>query len=86
MTLLNADPVETKQLLDKLVVIKLNGALGTKMGFSGHFDGLSKKNGALVVLLMFSRHQMPMFLLFYFYLCNCRSATEVCNGLSGLDY
>lgn len=35
MTLLNADPVETKQLLDKLVVIKLNSALGTKMGFSG---------------------------------------------------
>lgn len=28
---------------------------------------------------------MPMFLLFYFYLCNCRSATEVCNGLSYLD-
>lgn len=66
-------------------MIKLNGALGTKMGFSGHFDGLSKKNGALVVLLMFSRHQMPMFLLFYSYLCNCRSATEVCNGLSYLD-
>lgn len=35
LALTSDDPVETKQLLDKLAVIKLNGALGTKMGFSG---------------------------------------------------
>ncbi|KAI8545662.1 hypothetical protein RHMOL_Rhmol07G0057100 [Rhododendron molle] len=45
MTLLNADPVETKQLLDKLVVIKLNGALGTKMGFSGPRSATEVCNG-----------------------------------------
>lgn len=30
-----ADPLETKQLLDKLVVLKLNGGLGTTMGCTG---------------------------------------------------
>ncbi|KAL2478443.1 UTP--glucose-1-phosphate uridylyltransferase-like [Forsythia ovata] len=29
------DILETKQLLDKLVVLKFNGSLGTKMGFNG---------------------------------------------------
>ena len=35
MQFLNADPLETKKLLDKLVVLKLNGSLGTKLGFNG---------------------------------------------------
>jgi UTP--glucose-1-phosphate uridylyltransferase len=30
-----ADPEETKKLLDKLVVLKLNGGLGTTMGCTG---------------------------------------------------
>lgn len=30
-----ADPAETKKLLDKLVVLKLNGGLGTTMGCTG---------------------------------------------------
>lgn len=30
-----ADLTETKQLLDKLVVLKFNGNLGSDMGFSG---------------------------------------------------
>ena len=29
------DPAETKKLLDKLVVLKLNGGLGTTMGCTG---------------------------------------------------
>lgn len=33
--LINADPAETKKLLDKLVVLKLNGGLGTTMGCTG---------------------------------------------------
>lgn len=32
---LNVDIVEIKQLLDKLVVVKFNGSLGTSLGFSG---------------------------------------------------
>lgn len=32
---IHTDVAETKKLLDKLVVLKLNGALGTKMGFDG---------------------------------------------------
>lgn len=33
--LIHADPSETKSLLDKLVVLKLNGGLGTTMGCTG---------------------------------------------------
>lgn len=32
---ISADILETKQLLDKLVVLKFNGTLGTQMGFNG---------------------------------------------------
>lgn len=32
---IHADPAETKKLLDKLVVLKLNGGLGTTMGCTG---------------------------------------------------
>lgn len=32
---ISADILETKQLLDKLVVLKFNGSLGTQMGFNG---------------------------------------------------
>ena len=32
---MDADPSETKKLLDKLVVLKLNGGLGTTMGCTG---------------------------------------------------
>ncbi|WMV31446.1 hypothetical protein MTR67_024831 [Solanum verrucosum] len=32
---LSEDPAETKKLLDKLVVLKLNGGLGTTMGCTG---------------------------------------------------
>lgn len=42
------DPAEIKTLLDKLVVLKLNGGLGTTMGctgpkyaFESHFDYVS---------------------------------------------
>ncbi|KAF7139223.1 hypothetical protein RHSIM_Rhsim07G0048200 [Rhododendron simsii] len=45
LDLTSDDPVETKQLLDKLVVIKLNGALGTKMGFSGPRSATEVCNG-----------------------------------------
>ncbi|XP_006359120.1 UTP--glucose-1-phosphate uridylyltransferase isoform X1 [Solanum tuberosum] len=45
------DATETKQLLDKLVVLKFNGNLGSDMGFSGP-----------------------------------KSALEVCNGLTCLDF
>lgn len=39
------DPLETKELLDKLVVLKLNGGLGTKMGFNGPKCGIEVCNG-----------------------------------------
>ncbi|XP_058225143.1 UTP--glucose-1-phosphate uridylyltransferase-like isoform X1 [Rhododendron vialii] len=45
LDLTSDDPLETKQLLDKLVVIKLNGALGTKMGFSGPRSATEVCNG-----------------------------------------
>ncbi|CAL5382322.1 unnamed protein product [Camellia sinensis] len=39
------DPLETKELLDKLVVLKLNGGLGTKMGFNGPNCAIEVCNG-----------------------------------------
>lgn len=39
------DPAETKQLLDKLVVLKLNGGLGTTMGCTGPKSVIEVRNG-----------------------------------------
>ncbi|KAL3348600.1 hypothetical protein AABB24_021997 [Solanum stoloniferum] len=39
------DATETKQLLDKLVVLKFNGTLGSDMGFSGPKSALEVCNG-----------------------------------------
>ncbi|KAL3525080.1 hypothetical protein ACH5RR_013452 [Cinchona calisaya] len=39
------DPVETKKLLDKLVVLKLNGGLGTTMGCTGPKSVIEVHNG-----------------------------------------
>ncbi|XP_047954727.1 UTP--glucose-1-phosphate uridylyltransferase isoform X2 [Salvia hispanica] len=48
------DAAETKKLLDKLVVLKLNGGLGTTMGCTGPNDvqSLNKKYGCSVPLLL----------------------------------
>ncbi|KAA3474535.1 UTP--glucose-1-phosphate uridylyltransferase [Gossypium australe] len=40
-----ADPAETKKLLDKLVVLKLNGGLGTTMGCTGPKSVIEVRNG-----------------------------------------
>ncbi|CAN4114693.1 unnamed protein product [Withania somnifera] len=42
---LSEDPVETKKLLDKLVVLKLNGGLGTTMGCTGPKSVIEVRNG-----------------------------------------
>ncbi|XVE77471.1 hypothetical protein DITRI_Ditri13aG0065400 [Diplodiscus trichospermus] len=39
------DPAETKKLLDKLVVLKLNGGLGTTMGCTGPKSVIEVRNG-----------------------------------------
>ncbi|XVF08843.1 hypothetical protein REPUB_Repub07fG0038600 [Reevesia pubescens] len=39
------DPAETKKLLDKLVVLKLNGGLGTTMGCTGPKSLIEVRNG-----------------------------------------
>ncbi|KAI5648185.1 hypothetical protein M9H77_34190 [Catharanthus roseus] len=39
------DPAQTKQLLDKLVVLKLNGGLGTTMGCTGPKSVIEVRNG-----------------------------------------
>ncbi|XP_043815141.1 UTP--glucose-1-phosphate uridylyltransferase isoform X2 [Manihot esculenta] len=39
------DIVEIKQLLDKLVVVKFNGSLGTSLGFSGPKSAIEVRNG-----------------------------------------
>lgn len=39
------DPTETKNLLDKLVVLKLNGGLGTTMGCTGPKSVIEVRNG-----------------------------------------
>lgn len=39
------DPEETKKLLDKLVVLKLNGGLGTTMGCTGPKSVIEVRNG-----------------------------------------
>ncbi|KAK3218672.1 hypothetical protein Dsin_012642 [Dipteronia sinensis] len=39
------DPSETKELLDKLVVLKLNGGLGTTMGCTGPKSVIEVRNG-----------------------------------------
>ncbi|KAF7849949.1 hypothetical protein BT93_L0089 [Corymbia citriodora subsp. variegata] len=43
------DVAETKKLLDKLVVLKLNGALGTKMGFDGPKSTIEIGNGMTIL-------------------------------------
>lgn len=42
---LSEDPTETKKLLDKLVVLKLNGGLGTTMGCTGPKSVIEVRNG-----------------------------------------
>lgn len=42
---LSEDPAETKKLLDKLVVLKLNGGLGTTMGCTGPKSVIEVRNG-----------------------------------------
>nr|AAL99192.1 UTP:alpha-D-glucose-1-phosphate uridylyltransferase [Solanum tuberosum] len=42
---LSEDPAETKNLLDKLVVLKLNGGLGTTMGCTGPKSVIEVRNG-----------------------------------------
>ncbi|CAL5380753.1 unnamed protein product [Camellia sinensis] len=63
------DPLETKELLDKLVVLKLNGGLGTKMGFNG-----PKDPALLPELIIKAAKEL---------IKSC--AIEVCNGLTYLD-
>ncbi|KAH7862508.1 hypothetical protein Vadar_005852 [Vaccinium darrowii] len=55
LALTSDDPVETKQLLDKLAVIKLNGALGTKMGFSGPRFAIVVCNGVTYLDLIINQ-------------------------------
>ncbi|CAN6481488.1 unnamed protein product [Victoria cruziana] len=45
LALLSEDPSETKKLLDKLVVLKLNGGLGTTMGCTGPKSVIEVRNG-----------------------------------------
>ncbi|XP_052195053.1 UTP--glucose-1-phosphate uridylyltransferase isoform X1 [Diospyros lotus] len=42
---LSEDPSETKKILDKLVVLKLNGGLGTTMGCTGPKSVIEVRNG-----------------------------------------
>lgn len=49
---ISEDIVETKMLLDKLVVVKFNGALGTNMGFSGPKSAIEVKNNLTFLDLM----------------------------------
>ncbi|KAL2504437.1 UTP--glucose-1-phosphate uridylyltransferase 1 [Abeliophyllum distichum] len=45
LTPVSEDPAETKKLLDKLVVLKLNGGLGTTMGCTGPKSVIEVRNG-----------------------------------------
>ncbi|GAY66861.1 hypothetical protein CUMW_252200 [Citrus unshiu] len=49
---ISEDIAETKMLLDKLVVMKFNGALGTNMGFSGPKSAIEVKNNLTPLNLM----------------------------------
>ncbi|KDO45528.1 hypothetical protein CISIN_1g006541mg [Citrus sinensis] len=49
---ISEDIAETKMLLDKLVVVKFNGALGTNMGFSGPKSAIEVKNNLTPLDLM----------------------------------
>ncbi|CAN1351699.1 UTP--glucose-1-phosphate uridylyltransferase [Linum perenne] len=46
LTPLSEDPAEAKNLLDKLVVLKLNGGLGTTMGCTGPKSVIEVRNGS----------------------------------------
>ncbi|XVE62431.1 hypothetical protein DITRI_Ditri06bG0117600 [Diplodiscus trichospermus] len=54
---ISGDSTETKQLLDKLVVVKFNGALGKNMGFSGPKSLIEVKNGSTVLDLIVNQIQ-----------------------------
>lgn len=49
---ISEDIAETKMLLDKLVVVKFNGALGTNMGFSAPKSAIEVKNNLTPLDLM----------------------------------
>ncbi|KAB2058570.1 hypothetical protein ES319_A11G242700v1 [Gossypium barbadense] len=52
-----ADVAESKQLLDKLVVVKYNGALGKNMGFGGPKSLIEVKNGSTPLDLIVNQIQ-----------------------------
>ncbi|KAH1082998.1 hypothetical protein J1N35_022759 [Gossypium stocksii] len=52
-----ADIAESKQLLDKLVVVKYNGALGKNMGFGGPKSLIEVKNGSTPLDLIVNQIQ-----------------------------
>ncbi|KAM7515917.1 hypothetical protein LguiA_005500 [Lonicera macranthoides] len=51
------DPAETKKLLDKLVVLKLNGGLGTTMGCTGPKSVIEVRNGMTFLDLIVTQIQ-----------------------------
>ncbi|XP_012070327.1 UTP--glucose-1-phosphate uridylyltransferase isoform X1 [Jatropha curcas] len=51
------DVAEIKQLLDKLVVVKFNGAFGTAVGFSGPKSAIQVQNGLTSLDLIVNRIQ-----------------------------
>ncbi|XP_039031061.1 UTP--glucose-1-phosphate uridylyltransferase-like [Hibiscus syriacus] len=51
------DPAETKKLLDKLVVLKLNGGLGTTMGCTGPKSVIEVRNGSTFLDLIVAQIQ-----------------------------
>ncbi|XWS58617.1 hypothetical protein CRYUN_Cryun08bG0050000 [Craigia yunnanensis] len=54
---ISGDIAETKQLLDKLVVVKFNGALGKNMGFCGPKSLIEVKNGSTFLDLIVNQIQ-----------------------------
>ncbi|XP_022746641.1 UTP--glucose-1-phosphate uridylyltransferase-like isoform X2 [Durio zibethinus] len=54
---ISGDIAETKQLLDKLVVVKFDGALGINMGFSGPKSLIEVKNGSTFLDLIVNQIQ-----------------------------
>ncbi|TYJ11083.1 hypothetical protein E1A91_A11G250800v1 [Gossypium mustelinum] len=54
---MSCDVAESKQLLDKLVVVKYNGALGKNMGFGGPKSLIEVKNGSTPLDLIVNQIQ-----------------------------
>jgi len=80
-SLLSPETQEIKALLDKLIVVKLNGGLGTSMGCHGPKSVIAVRNGLTFLDLTVQQievFQSILLLIIYIYIYICIYSVCVC--------